>query len=130
MYREYRDRAEFLIVYIQEAHSTDGWQLESNLKQNVLFADPTTREERAAVAEACVRNLRIEIPAVLDTPDNRTERAYTGWPDRLYLVGIDGRVKFKTQPGPFGFKPGLLEQALREELSRHPSPAQPRASIR
>ena len=34
----------------------------------------------------CVRNLGIHIPALLDNIDDRTEKAYTGWPDRLYLI--------------------------------------------
>jgi type I thyroxine 5'-deiodinase len=60
-----------------------------------------------------VRNLGIELPAVVDEPDNRTERAYTGWPDRLYLIDRDGRVAYKSRPGPFGFEPSELEAALR-----------------
>lgn len=113
------------MVYIQEAHSTDGWQLPVNLKDDVLFADPKSAEERSQVAGACVRNLKIEIPALLDTVDNRTERAYTGWPDRLYVIGADGKVKFKTGPGPFGFHPKPMEESLREQLGLNPQ-----ASIR
>ena len=37
-------------------------------------------------------------------------------PDRLYLIGVDGRVAYKSKPGPFGFKPDALEAALREAL--------------
>ena len=66
-----------------------------------------------------------EIPALLDTVDNRTERAYTGWPDRLYVIGTDGKVKFKTAPGPFGFHPKPMEESLRQQLD-----LSPRASIR
>ncbi len=82
----------------------------------MLFQDPTTDGARADVASACIRNLKIELPSLLDSIDNRTERAYTGWPDRLYVIGSDGRVKFKTQPGPFGFRTAPLEQALKKEL--------------
>ena len=112
LYNAYRDRAAFYIVYIQEAHPTDVWQMESNVKDGVLFASARSDGERGATASACVRNLGIHIPAVLDGIDNKTERAYTGWPDRLYLIGTDGRVKFKTQPGPYGFSTNGLEQAL------------------
>ena len=38
------------------------------------------------VAGACVRKLGIQIPAVIDQFGNSTEQAYTGWPDRLYLI--------------------------------------------
>ncbi|HZD30122.1 MAG TPA: deiodinase-like protein, partial [Candidatus Angelobacter sp.] len=97
-----------------EAHPTDIWQMQSNIKDKVLFANPKTDEERAFVAGACVRKLGIKFPAVIDGIENRTEIAYTGWPDRLYLIGSDGKVLFKSKPGPFGFKPELLEAAIKK----------------
>ena len=39
-------------------------------------------------------------------------RAYTGWPDRLYLIDANGRMAYKSMPGPFGFEPDLLRAAL------------------
>ena len=84
----------------------------------MLFADPKSADERASVASACVRNLKIDIPALLDDERNSTERAYTGWPDRLYLIDEQGRVVFKTRPGPFGFKVEGLETELRALLER------------
>jgi len=104
----------FYAVYIVEAHPTDIWQMKSNIKDNVLFANPKTDEERALVAGACVRKLGIRFPAVIDGIDNRTEVAYTGWPDRLYLIDRDGKVAFKSRPGPFGFKPDQLEAAIKK----------------
>ena len=104
----------FYAVYIVEAHPTDIWQMKSNVKDNVLFANPKTDEERALVAGACVRKLGIKFPAVIDGIDNRTEVAYTGWPDRLYLIDRDGKVAFKSRPGPFGFKPDQLEAAIKK----------------
>lgn len=86
--------------------------MESNVKDRVVFASPRTEEERAALAGTCVRRLGIKIPAVLDEFGNSTERAYTGWPDRIYLVDSQGRIAYKSGPGPFGFKAELLEKAL------------------
>jgi hypothetical protein len=113
LYETYRGRADFFVVYIQEAHPTDLWTTESNVRDHVLFASPRSDSERGATASACVRTLGIHIPAILDGMDNRTERAYTGWPDRLYVVGRDGRIAFKTAPGPFGFSAAALEKALK-----------------
>ena len=47
LYDSYRDRAAFYIVYIQEAHPTDVWQMESNVKDGVLFASPARMENAA-----------------------------------------------------------------------------------
>jgi hypothetical protein len=104
---------QFFVVYIREAHPSDVWQMSSNIRDNVLFTDPKTMEERTAVAESCVRKLGIKIPALIDGLGDGVEAAYTGWPDRLYLIGPDGQVKFKTTPGPFGFKPEGLAEALK-----------------
>jgi hypothetical protein len=112
LYEEYGGHVTFLVVYITEAHPSDVWQMQSNIKDEVVFASPKSEEERAAVAGACVRKLGIKIPAVLDEFGNSTDQAYTGWPDRLYLIDANGRVAYKSKPGPFGFKPEELKAAL------------------
>lgn len=89
------------------------WQLAANEKQGVLFATPKSDDDRQGIASACVRKLNIKIPALLDKLDDATEKAYTAWPDRLYLIGQDGRVMHKSDAGPFGFKPDGLEAALK-----------------
>jgi len=86
--------------------------MQSNLKDKVVFASPKTEEERAFVAGACVRKLGIEIPAVVDEFGNSTERAYTGWPDRMYVIDAAGRVAYKSKPGPFGFNSDELKNAI------------------
>jgi hypothetical protein len=86
--------------------------MESNVKDKVVFASPKTEEDRAFIAGACVRKLGIEFPAVLDEFGNSTEQAYTGWPDRIYLIDSQARIAYKSTPGPFGFKPEELAQAL------------------
>ena len=63
--------------------------------------------------------LAIKMTALVDGIDNRIERAYTGWPDRLYVVGTDGRVRHKSGPGPFGFSTGNLEQSIQQMLQGH-----------
>jgi len=104
------------VVYIQEAHPSDLWQLPSNVEDEVIFSSPKTFDERVNVATACVRKLGIEFPALLDRIEDATERAYTGWPDRLYVIGRDGRVAYKSDPGPFGFTPAAMEEALKRAL--------------
>jgi type I thyroxine 5'-deiodinase len=101
-----------------EAHPTDIWALQSNAKEGVLFASPRSEAERFSVAAACVRKLKIEFPALVDGFDNNIESAYTGWPDRLYLIAPGGRVLFKSKPGPFGFHPADLAAAIRRAVAR------------
>jgi len=112
MYEQYRDRVAFFVVYIQEAHASDVWQMPSNIRESVVFRLPRSLEERTGVASSCIRKLGIKIPALIDDMRDSTERAYTGWPDRIYLIDRSGRVTFKTKPGPFGFDPSLLKAQL------------------
>jgi hypothetical protein len=91
--------------------------MQSNVRDKVLFRSPRDEEERASVAGACVRRLGIKFPAVIDGFDNHVETAYTGWPDRMYLIASDGRVLYKSKPGPFGFHPQDLAAALEKALS-------------
>ena len=93
------------MVYIEEAHPTDGWEMPSNLKEHILVASAKTFGERDATADTCVVKLGIHIPSLIDNMNDSTERAYTGWPDRLYVIDRAGRVAYKSQAGPFGFHP-------------------------
>ena len=116
LYQQYRDRAAFYVVYIQEAHPIDAWQVNDNLKDDVLVASTMSADERLKVADLCVKNLKIDLPALVDGPDNRVERDYTGWPDRLYVVDREGTIAYKSAPGPFGFKPAEVEATLKRLL--------------
>ena len=116
LYEQYKDRIAFYIIYIQEAHPSDVWQMESNVRQNVVFASPKNDQERSEIAGSCVRKLNLKIPALLDPLDDSTERAYTGWPDRLYAIDRSGRVVYKSSPGPFGFHPAQMREVLQRVL--------------
>ena len=99
-------------MYIEEAHATDMWQDSDNLDDKVLFATPRSFEDRANVGATCVKDLKVDLPMVVDEIDNRAERAYTAWPDRLYVIDADGRITYKSRPGPFGFKIAPVAEAL------------------
>jgi hypothetical protein len=86
--------------------------MRSNVREGVVFRTPQSNDERFQVAESCVRTLGIHFPALIDGIENTVERQYTGWPDRLYLIDRNGRVVFKSAPGPFGFHPEGLQAAL------------------
>jgi alkylhydroperoxidase family enzyme len=99
-------------VYVREAHPIDGWRMSSNDKAGVSVAQPTTDEERSEVAGKCCASLHMTIPLVVDHVDDRVGHAYSGMPDRLYLIDRDGKVAYKSGRGPFGFEPGELGQQI------------------
>ena len=112
IYGEFRDRADFYVVYIREAHPTDGWMLESNFQDEVVFSQPQTAESRAEVASTCMTRLALSIPALLDSMDNSVDRVFNAWPERLYVLA-GNRVIYQGGKGPYGFDPEVLDRFLR-----------------
>jgi hypothetical protein len=112
MKKRYGDRVQFLAIYIREAHPTDGWRMASNDRAGIAIAQPRSTKERCDVAARCCQALHTTMPQLVDEVDDAVGRAYSGMPDRLYVIGRDGRVVYKAGRGPFGFIPGEMEQAL------------------
>jgi hypothetical protein len=86
--------------------------MSSNDRAGISIKQPTTAGERTAVAKTCCTSLGITMPMVVDEMDDRVGHAYSGMPDRLFVIDPDGRVVYKGGRGPFGFKVGEMEQAL------------------
>jgi len=49
--------------------------------------------------------------------DDYVNHAYAGWPTRLYLVDLDGKIVYAGGQGPMGFKPAELKKAIEAYLS-------------
>jgi alkylhydroperoxidase family enzyme len=110
--RRYGDQVDFLAIYVREAHPTDGWRMSSNDAAGISIKQPRVQREREDVAKTCCSSLKMSMPLLVDEMDDRVGHAYSGMPDRLYLIDRKGRVAYKSGRGPFGFKPGELEQSL------------------
>jgi hypothetical protein len=86
--------------------------MDSNKEDGFVFKQPKTDGERRAAAKILVERLKYRIPVAIDPLDGRAEKAFAGWPERIYIIGRDGRVLFKGDMGPFGFKPDRAEARL------------------
>ena len=112
IYEKYKGDVAFYIVYIREAHALDS----RSPSTFGLVEDPVNLDERKQVASKCVAELNLPMPAVLDRLDDKVNKAYHGWPDRLYLVGADGKIAYAGGRGPFFFNTDTLEDAIRATL--------------
>ena len=112
MKQKFGDQIEFVNVYVREAHPIDGWRMESNDRAGISIQQPREESERVGVAQQCCTALKISTTMLVDEMDDRVGHAYSGMPDRLYLIDRQGRVAYKGGRGPFGFKVGEMEQAL------------------
>jgi Iodothyronine deiodinase len=118
IYASYKDRVEFLLTYIREAHPDDGWRVPENLKAGIHYREPQSDTERTAVATLCQLNLDLHMPMLIDSIDNDAEEKYVAIPMRLYLVGRDGRIVYTGDRGPFGFDPDGWEEAIGREIGK------------
>ncbi len=118
LYYRFRNDVAFYVVYLREAHPEDGWVLAENRDADIAVQDPRSNEERAQVAAACATRLAIRMPVLVAAVEDEVATRYGGWPDRLYLVGKDGRIAYQGGEGPWGFKPEELEAAIEAELAR------------
>jgi hypothetical protein len=116
LYARYRNDVEFFMIYIKEAHPTDGWQLRANVRDRVLFKNHVDFSERVDVARQCSAALKLSMPTLVDSMDNAVNYQYSAWPDRVYVIGIDGRIVVQAKHGPFGFPPGV--RATEEWLAK------------
>ena len=117
MHREYGDRVSFLTVYIKEAHPEDEWQMDSNEKENVCYPQPKTLADRLAIVNDFVKRFQYDVPIAVDDMGNDADKAYAGWPERFYIVEESGKIVYKGEPGPFGFKPNEVEEWLAKRFA-------------
>ncbi|NJN83518.1 MAG: hypothetical protein HC802_15370 [Caldilineaceae bacterium] len=108
LYARYNERIHFLMIYIREAHPTDGWDVGSDYRTD----DPRTIEERRNVASDCEIALQHGIKTYVDEMDDAVMTAYAAWPERLYLVDTTGHIAYASGRGPWGFQPGELQTAI------------------
>jgi len=82
----------------------------------VSVTQPKVYEERVDVAKSCQAGLDLKAPFVIDEMDNGVGTTYGGSPDRIYIVGKNGKIHFKGEKGPRGFKPDEAEESLKQIL--------------
>lgn len=92
-FRRYKDQAEFVMIYVREAHPAETGAIPENKALGPIPA-PTNLHERSQLAQTCATNLHLQMPLLVDDMDDSTAERYQSWPERLYVVGSDGRIAY------------------------------------
>jgi type I thyroxine 5'-deiodinase len=87
--------------------------MESNRTDQFVFKQPRSFEERARLAKLLPERLEYRIPLAVDPMEAPADKAYSAWPERIYVLGVGGRIEYKADPGPFGFEPDEAEERLK-----------------
>lgn len=107
--KDFNSVADFLIVYIQEAHATDGWAF----KNNVDIKKHQTLSDRFNAARMLLKE-EPPCPVVVDSMDNMTSAKYGAMPERLYVV-LNGKIIYKGDKGPWGYNPEKVRLILQNQ---------------
>ena len=129
IYEDYKEHADFLTVYVREAHPTDEWQMKSNLKEkdDVCYAQPKTLEQRLIIANDFTKRFKFPLPFGIDDMSNAANDAYAAWPERLYIIDESGRIAYRGGMGPFNYNPAEVREwlAARYGTVKHEAPKAP-----
>jgi hypothetical protein len=122
---------DFLTVYVREAHSTDEWQMKSNVKDDVCYAQPKTLEQRLTIANDFTKRFKFTLPFGIDDMSNAADMAYSAWPERLYVIDESGRIAYRGGIGPFSYHPAEVREwlAARYGAVKHEASAAPSATV-
>ena len=102
----------YFLIYITEAHPTDGWAPEKAPDSFVnAVAHARTTDDRLVAARAFAQKVDLERPLLVDTIDDELENRYEARPDRLYVIK-GGKVLWRGGVGPFDYDADGLKTFL------------------
>ena len=117
MSEKYDGRVQFICVYIKEIHAHEDIPNFRNIDDGIKIKQPENDDERAENAGMCMLRYNFRFPILLDNMTNEVEGKYASLPERLYLIGADGKIALTGGPGPHYFDGDELEEAIIKELA-------------
>lgn len=105
--RQYADIADSLVVYIEEAHPSDGW-----VSSDAPYQIPKHRCMGDRLRAAQLMHLEVpECLVVADSMENSSNAAYGAYFDRLYILQ-EGKIVYQGGRGPEGYRISELRDWL------------------
>jgi len=105
---------DFIIIYIKEAHASDGWKFDGS--QYSFIANHRNIQNRLDAAKIMIEMAKInKISVYCDTIDDHTNHIFRASPERLYVLH-DQKVLYQGQCGPVGYSIPSLEFFLKNNV--------------
>lgn len=105
---DFKSVADFLVIYVEEAHASDKWAF----KNNIVIQSHRTLQDRVRAAQVLLKEHPL-CPVVLDTMENLSSSKYAALPERLYVLQR-GKVVYKGGVGPWNYCPQEVREVLEE----------------
>ncbi|MCH8822671.1 MAG: redoxin domain-containing protein [Planctomycetes bacterium] len=92
---EYGDDVQWIMIYTLEAHPTDGRVAPVNTRAGIEIPQHTSFEKRLECAKLCAEKLDLKLHVLVDGYQNKVTDAYSGRPNRGYVLDAEGKVVSK-----------------------------------
>ena len=116
-HRESNSPIDFVIVYIKEAHASDGWKFDAF--QYSLVANHRNINDRLDAIRVMLdlSNINDEpsISIYSDTMTDYTNHLFRAWPERLYVFD-EHEILYRSGPGPIAYSIPNLQFFLKKLL--------------
>ena len=66
------------------------------------------------LAETFIEKMDVRTRTLVDDIANTANACYAAWPERIYVIDVDGTIVYKGGMGPFYFDPDGLGDFLEE----------------
>lgn len=109
---DFADSVDFVTVYVQEAHATDGWELKGN---DYSIAYHQSIDHRLEAAKLLLGN-GLNCPLVMDNMKNTASFEYAAMPESLYIVS-DGIVRYQGL-GPYAYDPAAVRDWISSKVNK------------
>lgn len=115
---DFREVADFVTIYTEEAHPVSGWFIPTHLFRIDSHRGNLTARLQAAACLASTFEINSEsaMRITVDAMDNNAMLAYGATPDRLYILRGDMCV-YAGAPGPYGYDLSEVERWLQTNTS-------------
>lgn len=104
---KYSAVAQFLTVYLEEAHAKDEWYLpdspDAHEGGRTCVLNHKTIQDRIDAAIAFKKNFSYKSEVVCDSFDEHMNHRFDAWPEKLYII-LNGVVVYEGGNGPFDYK--------------------------
>lgn len=107
---EFANIADFITIYVDEAHPYDSGDLTDDYKYR--YNTHQKMQDRIEAAQGLANEFQA-CPILVDLMDNRASSAYGALPERLYIL-LNGKIVYIGDMGPFGYKLEEIESWLQK----------------
>lgn len=116
LHDRWKDVADFVLVYLKEAHSGDeAWVLD---RSNTCFRQPKSLSQRTSLSSNFVKEFGYTIPVVVDDMRNSFDVSFGAVPERFFVIE-EGVLKLAADLGPWGFILKRVEEWMESRFPTH-----------